>query len=497
MSYAAVVPDTRAMLPHDVYTYSVPEELDALVLPGVRVQVPFGKRSVVGIVVERSDTAAHEETREIAALLDEQPLLLPHQVRLALLIAERYCAPLAEVIRAMVPKGVRAIAKRPGRRGPHTTSRAVQEARADREAETPLTLTPAQADAARVLTDAIAQHRHRRVLLHGVTGSGKTEVYLAAIAAALAAGRGAIVLVPEIALTPQMIQRFAARFPRRVAVVHSALTDAERAAEWQRIRAGEVHVVVGSRSAVFAPVPDLGVVVVDEEDSAAYKQDRVPRYHAVEVALLLGDLCDAPVVLGSATPRVETFFRAHDGDLELVSLPARVTGRPLPPIEVVDLREELRAGNTSPLSQELTHALEECHAAGGQSILFLNRRGMAPVVLCRSCGNALASRSSTTGSDAVVTATTVDSHACCPTSAPRAARSPSAVSAWEQSGWRWRCRIASLRCGCCAWTATRPRAVMRTSTSTNASGVARPTASSARRWWPRDGIWAACAWSAS
>jgi primosomal protein N' (replication factor Y) len=186
-----------------------------------------------------------------------------------------------------------------------------------------------------------------------------------------------------------MIRRFAVRFPGRIAVVHSALTDAERAAEWRRIRNGEHTVVIGSRSAVFAPVANLGIVVVDEEDAPAYKQDRVPRYHAVDVALMLGALCAAPVVMGSATPRVESFFRAHTGELELATLPERVSGRPLPPIEVVDLRDELQAGNTNALSLTLDRALQECHADGGQSILFLNRRGTSTVVLCRTCGEAL------------------------------------------------------------------------------------------------------------
>jgi len=389
VSFASVVPETRSLLPRDAYTYAIPDDLQELVVPGTRVEIPFGKRSILGYVVERSETSEHDEVRSIAALVDDVPLLLDHHVVLARMIAERYCAPLGEVIRAMLPKGIRAHRKGSRRSGPRTTSRALEEARAERETETPPALTLAQQQAVAPLLEAIERRVHRRVLLHGVTGSGKTEVYLAAIEAALARGRGAIVLVPEIALTPQMIQRFAARFPQRVAVVHSALTDAERAAEWRRIRAGELDVVVGSRSAVFAPVEHLGIVVVDEEDSSAYKQDRVPRYHAVEVALLLGELAGAPVVLGSATPRVETFFRAHGGDLELVSLPTRVTGRELPPIEVVDLREELKAGNRSPLSLALDRALQECHAGDGQSILFLNRRGTATVVLCRNCGNAL------------------------------------------------------------------------------------------------------------
>ena len=389
MSYASVVPETRSMLPRDVYTYAVPHDLDSTVLPGVRVEIPFGKRSILGYVVARHPTSDFDDVRPIGAVVDTAPLLLSQHVELAHRVAERYCAPLGEVIRAMLPKDVRGTRTASRRHGPRTVSRAVEEARIARLPEAAPELSPAQRGALNPILDAIAQRTHRRVLLHGVTGSGKTEVYLAAIDAALRAGRGAIVLVPEIALTPQMIHRFAARFPRRVAVIHSALTDAERAVEWRRIRAGELDVVVGSRSAVFAPLERLGIVVVDEEDASAYKQDRVPRYHAVDVALMLGDLCGVPVVLGSATPRVETFYRAHTGDLELASLPERITGRRLPPIEVVDLREELRAGNRGPISPVLDAAIREAHAAGGQTILFLNRRGTATVIVCRNCGEAL------------------------------------------------------------------------------------------------------------
>ncbi len=388
MSFAEVVPDTRSLLPRDSYTYEVPPELDRAVVLGTRVAIPFGKRSIMGYVVARGELATRDDVRLIESVIDAEPFLSPQHVQLSRWIAGRYCAPLNEVIRAMVPKGARA---RPSRRarGPRTTSRAVAEARNGTQPLPALELTSSQRAAVAPLLEAIDQRVHRRLLLHGVTGSGKTEVYLTAIARALGAGRGAIVLVPEIALTPQMIQRFAARFPGRVAVIHSALTDAERAAEWNRIRNGELDVVIGSRSAVFAPLPRLGVVVVDEEDASAYKQDRVPRYHAVDVALELGRLTGAPVVLGSATPRVETFYRAHTGDLEIATLPERITGRALPSIDVVDLRDELAAGNRSPLSRTLELALMEAHADGGQSILFLNRRGTATVVLCRTCGAAL------------------------------------------------------------------------------------------------------------
>jgi primosomal protein N' (replication factor Y) len=231
------------------------------------------------------------------------------------------------------------------------------------------------------------------ILLHGVTGSGKTEVYLQALAAHLAAGRRGIILVPEIALTPQAMMRFAGRFPGRVALLHSGLTDAERLDEWRRIRAGRADVVVGSRSALFAPVGRLGLIVVDEEHEAAYKQEgRAPTYHARDVALELGRLTGATVVLGSATPAVESYWRARSGTYRLVELRARAPAggarraAALPPVTLVDLRAELRAGNTSILSGPLQSALAQTLAAGQQAVLFLNRRGMASCVICRECG---------------------------------------------------------------------------------------------------------------
>jgi len=388
-AFAVVVPDLRSILPRDLFSYAVPGQLSAAAVPGARVVVPFGAREVVGYVVDRTTTSGIDAPREIVAVLEEPPPLQSHQVALAGRIAARYCAPLGEVIKAMLPAGVRGA--RPGgrRRGPRTVSQAVAASRKATASVAGPELNDAQRAAAATLVDAIAAGIHRRLLLHGVTGSGKTEVYLAAIDAALQRDRQAIVLVPEISLTPQTIRRFAERFPGRLALLHSALTEAERAAEWRRIRGGDADVVVGSRSAVFAPLTRPGVIVVDEEDAPAYKQDRVPRYHAVDVALELGRLCSAPVVLGSATPRVETFYRAHTGDLELASLPERVAGRALPPIDVVDLRQEFAAGNRSPLSLTLERALAECHKAGGQSILFLNRRGTATVVVCRDCGAVL------------------------------------------------------------------------------------------------------------
>ena len=223
-------------------------------------------------------------------------------------------------------------------------------------------------------------------LLHGVTGSGKTEVYLRLTAEALARGQGAIVLVPEIALTAQVVARFVARVGERVALLHSALSAGERYDEWRRILDGVADVVVGSRSALFAPIPDLGLIVVDEEQEPSYKQESAPRYHAVDTALELGRLAGAAVVLGSATPRVVTYASATAGDLTLLALPERVLDLPLPKTTVVDLRLELKANNRSTLSSALRTALVKVVAKGEQAILYLNRRGFATVVLCRDCG---------------------------------------------------------------------------------------------------------------
>ena len=227
-------------------------------------------------------------------------------------------------------------------------------------------------------------------LLHGVTGSGKTEVYMQALAEAGTLGKRAIVLVPEISLTPQTIERFASRFPHRVAVLHSKLSLGEQFDEWQRIREGAFDVVIGPRGAIFAPQPDLGLIIIDEEHEWNYKQqEQSPRYHAREVALKLAELSGAVTILGSATPDAETYYRAQTGRYRLLRLPQRITLRgesPLPEVKLVDMREELKAGNRSIFSRLLSRAVAETLSAEEQVILFLNRRGTATFVQCRNCG---------------------------------------------------------------------------------------------------------------
>jgi primosomal protein N' (replication factor Y) len=260
----------------------------------------------------------------------------------------------------------------------------------------PLTLTLTQKTAFEAIKSSLLKGNAQVFLLHGVTGSGKTEIYLQALAEAIRLGKRGIVLVPEIALTPQTIERFAARFPHRVAVLHSKLSLGEQFDEWQRIRDGEFDVVIGSRSAIFAPQPDLGLIVIDEEQEWTYKQnDKSPRYHTREVAIKLAELTRSVVILGSATPDVETFYQAQRGDYRLLQLPERVTprdGSPLPQVEVVDLREELKAGIRSLFSRSLSEAMSQAVANEEQVILFLNRRGAATFIQCRSCGFVLRCR---------------------------------------------------------------------------------------------------------
>jgi len=263
----------------------------------------------------------------------------------------------------------------------------------------PLTLSTAQESAFKAIQSSLLQvakgHTSSAVfLLHGVTGSGKTEVYLQVLAEAVKLGKRGIVLVPEIALTPQTIERFASRFPHKVAVLHSKLSLGEQFDEWQRIRNGEFDVVIGSRSAIFAPQPDLGLIVIDEEHEWTYKQPDTPRYHARDVAIKLAELTGALVILGSATPDVETFYHAQKGDYHLLQLPERVTpgDGSLPLVEVVDLRDELKAGNRSIFSRSLSEAIAKAVVNRQQVILFLNRRGGATFVQCRNCGLVLRCR---------------------------------------------------------------------------------------------------------
>lgn len=507
-----------------LYTYRVPEGLEAVVGPGALVRVPFTNRALQGVVHSLEGETSLPRVRDIVEILDPVPVVTAHQLRLADWIAEYYAASLSDVIGAMLPPGLgrravyvletrdgdsglkldeqqRAVLERVktarritldqvktqlpamdveqavsslARRGllartaelapPRVSAKvlrlvSVTDAgaaalnggnglqRAPRQREVlqyvsrngpvaapdvsrvvprakgaldalaqkgyvrveereqrrsplnharlrrtePLRLSGAQEQAYGAIVHAIRAARPQIFLLHGVTGSGKTEVYLQAIAETLRLGRQAIMMVPEISLTPQAVERVAGRFPGRVAVLHSKLSPGERLDEWQRIRYGEADVVVGPRSALFAPLPRPGLIVVDEEHDPSYKQDSSPRYNGRDAAAVLGRLTGATVVFGSATPDVGTYHAAKAGRVTLLHLPDRPVwegagSRPMPPVEVVDLRHELKAGNRSMFSRELLEALDSTLRDGHQALLFLNRRGSATAVICRDCG---------------------------------------------------------------------------------------------------------------
>jgi primosomal protein N' (replication factor Y) len=252
-----------------------------------------------------------------------------------------------------------------------------------------LVLNPDQQRALAAILQSLHARRHQTLLIHGVTGSGKTEVYIQAIQEVVRFGRQAIVLVPEISLTPQTVGRFAARFGE-VAVLHSHLSDAERHRHWQRIADGEVSVVVGARSAVFAPTPQLGLIVLDEEHEGSFKQETAPRYHARDVALARAAAEGVPLVLGSATPSLESWNRARQGEYQLIEMPRRVLGRPLPIVGTVDLRDDNRQRSShGAIGRQLQQAMARALDDGGQVILLLNRRGFSTHIQCPACGQVM------------------------------------------------------------------------------------------------------------
>jgi primosomal protein N' (replication factor Y) (superfamily II helicase) len=361
--FASVYPLVTARALAREFTYEVPDG----VRPGTVVELRFGNAKRRGVVTD-VDVAPPEgiDTSPVERVVEELPQPL---VELALWLAEYYGSTPGRALALVAPTQRKPRGERP--------QPAERDALAG-EAE-PAELSSSQRDALARIVDALDAGESANLLLHGATGSGKTEVYLQACAAALARGRGAIVLVPEIALTPQTLGRFRARFGERIAVLHSGLTEAERRDERLRIASGEAPIAVGARSAVFAPVRNLGVICVDEEHDSSYKQESDPRYDARTVAAKRAALESAVAVFGSATPRPESW-----GKLERLELGGRLSG-PLPPVRVVDLRREAGYPLSAPLLAELGAIAE----GGGKAILLLNRRGVAPALHCRACGTTL------------------------------------------------------------------------------------------------------------
>ncbi|GEM_PF-29839 len=432
------------------YDYLVPDELAEQIQPGCRIRVPLGRgnRPVEGYCIRvEAKPPGKFRLKPIHSLVDRRALLSPSMLKLTEWISEHYLCDLGQVLETVIPAGVRsqagtrvtsllsiapeaaanwqklglppkqmavmqALAAAQEPLAPLELARAAkctqapikslrdkglivahrgrigQNRRAEPvvERQDHLLLNTDQQRALDAILHALNSRRHETVLIHGVTGSGKTEVYIQVIQEVVHFGRQAIVLVPEISLTPQTVRRFRRRF-EHVAVLHSHLSDADRHWEWQRIAEGRVQVVVGARSAVFAPVPNLGLIVLDEEHENSFKQETAPRYHARDVAIRRAAQECVPLVLGSATPSLESYHRAQQGEYRLIDMPRRVMGRPLPAVGTIDLRDEFRSKSSrGSIHRNLHRAIGEAIREGGQVILLLNRRGFSTHIQCPSCG---------------------------------------------------------------------------------------------------------------
>jgi primosomal protein N' (replication factor Y) len=341
---------------------------------GRRVMAPFGRRSVSGFVAGAVTAPPDGDftLRRISRIVDKVPLFGEQELKLASWISSMYLSSRGEALSAMLPGG---------KRETSVSSFGLEEEVAMIK---PLTLSPEQEAA----LAAVLKGDDRPKYLYGVTGSGKTEVFLRAAETLIEKGRGVIYLVPEIALTHQLVEAVRGRFPGKVAVLHSALTPSQRLSEWRRLRSGEALLAVGARSAVFAPIPDPGMIIIDEEHEGSYKSGSVPRYHARQVAMHRCSSGSCTLVMGSATPSVEAYRFMERGEIEKLELKSRIAGGSLPRLEIVDMK-----GSSNTLSPELIARIREVKNAGKQTILFLNRRGFSYFFHCRSCGYQMTCRS--------------------------------------------------------------------------------------------------------
>jgi primosomal protein N' (replication factor Y) len=374
-------------LPVDkTFIYSIPENLQKVIKIGQRIEVPFGQRVKIGYIVGWLNKTVIKDVKPIGNILDQEPLLDKQMLQLTRKVADYYCASWGEVIEAATPANIRKRRRKIKENGQLLLHS--QNLRLGAQEEK-FSLSPQQRQVLNLIKKSIEKRRHEIFLLYGITASGKTEVYLQAIASVLAQGKSSIVLVPEISLTPQTVERFRSRFGKKVALMHSRLLARQKTAYWQMIRKGQAQIVIGPRSAIFAPVKDLGLIVIDEEHETAYKQqDTTPRYHAREVAIMRARLTQSTVILGSATPSLESFYNACKGRFKLLCLPARVTKRNLPQVEIVDMRKEitLRRRRVNIFSRTLEAEMRQVMQNKEQAILFLNRRGFATFISCTKCG---------------------------------------------------------------------------------------------------------------
>ncbi|WP_195988883.1 primosomal protein N' [Clostridium sp. D53t1_180928_C8] len=441
--YAEIILNSEALEIDRPFTYKIPLELQEKVQIGQIVKVPFGmgNKTLEGFVlaIKREDEVDISfRVKKISTIITDDPVIDLDDIALINFLREKYLCKYIDAFRLLIPVGIMKGAKSKSKNvivfknddlrdiqkpdgyidiinflkdnsGKYTKSElinnnSISQYKLNKLIEKGLLAVEEETvfrynnraynvDYEKKLTieqkyvlDEYNSSRNSLFLLKGVTGSGKTEVYMRMVEEVLEKNQSAIVLVPEISLTPQMIERFKGRFGKNVALFHSKLSDGERFDEWFRVKEGKAKLVVGARSAIFLPVKNLGLIIIDEEHENTYKSDQNPKYQTKEVAEFLSEQKGCRVVLGSATPTIESYYRALIGELDLLELNSRVDGKDMPPMEVVDMRNELRSGNISLFSRPLFREIQEKLSNGEQIILFLNRRGFSTFVSCRSCG---------------------------------------------------------------------------------------------------------------
>lgn len=439
--YAEVIINSEALEIDRPFTYKVPEEFNNEIKIGQIVKVPFGKgnKTSEGFILNlKNDDNIKFKTKNIAAILVKDPVIDEDDINLIEFLREKTLCKYIDAFRLLIPVGIMKGAKAKKKKvivlknedlsniknpdgykkiveffktnsGKYTKSELINEHsisqyKLNKLIENEVLSIEEESvfryndrvynkDSAKTLTieqeNIIREYINsddKMFLLKGVTGSGKTEVYMKLVERVLLEEKSAIILVPEIALTPQMIERFKGRFGVNVALFHSKLSDGERFDEWFRVKEGKAKVIVGARSAIFLPAKNLGLIIIDEEHENTYKSEQNPKYQTKEVAEYLSELKGCKVILGSATPSIETYYRALTGEIKLLELNSRVDNKPMPPMKVIDMRNELKGGNKSLFSRELFIAIQERLKRKEQIILFLNRRGFSTFVSCRSCG---------------------------------------------------------------------------------------------------------------
>lgn len=446
MSYGEIIINRPTTKLNRTFTYQIPSEFHN-VRVGTRVLVPLGRQKEQGIVVAMKDhlEEVSYKVKPILDVLDVEPWFTEEMLQTALRMSQYYLCGYAETLRlftidkkltsydrpkekwlipeegfsveqfSQLKKKQRELARLLITEGPYSLTELLQKGFSrlvinqvmkepnlrvelrytstksayEKQETRQIPLTEAQQVCTDAIESAVKARNFQPFLLHGVTGSGKTQVYMHAAQQCLEAGRICLVLVPEIVLTNQIVERFVSYFGEEVVLFHSKITPSQRYNNWERIRRKDSHIVIGARSAIFAPTDDIGLIILDEEHDPSYKQEDMVRYHARQVALWRGEAHSCPVVLGSATPSIESYYRAQQGQYQLLQLPHRIHEQPMPDVKIVDMKEEAFFNNYSVFSEALRVLIHKVVAADEQMIMLLNRRGHSTFILCRDCGKAI------------------------------------------------------------------------------------------------------------